>query len=615
MCPNLSLVPKILQFNLFFLLIINAFTVLFVTGADQELNIQQQTKEINCLLSVAHDQSSGSQEGPSEQQKTLPEIVSESLMPKKNGPQLEKDNQRDIRDASKLLSSPQPTSQINSLSELWSQKCHDPPVDCSQYGPQRLPDNPSGNPSSQNAPLQLPQNTHQGTIPTSSQQGFQGLPSQYPSGGNWPPPMPSSQQTPQSGPVRGPQSGPLHGMPQTVPQGSHPGAQHPASLTSLPPSHPVSQPLAQPSPADCETKRPSEPTCESEESFGAKHPDAKNSSSNANGLHKPFSPDSQTQLIGPEKSPQINQPLPGHPHGPEGNIMTPYANPTIPQSKYMGRPTPPSSHLPYPSQAPQSQSVSPHHNPSQYPRYQQQSTMYQYQMNPQHLQTHPNMHTPYQQHQQYYPQHQQCRPGFSTREWPRPQYQPRPHMMPNSYLPGSISGRQNENTMSPLGSEGSSGNRMSPSPLPDGSQGSSSESRDGGSPVKQTRTEEGSDLPESPKEILDLDSHNASSLHRISVQSQHNYPYDPRVMHSMQQGGDAPSHLMHGRPYARPQPPTGHFSPRNSHPHLIEALQRPQLLPYSSGQNVYRHPHPAGHFQGMMVPQRSVVPNHLFHPG
>ncbi|XP_062856846.1 chromatin remodeling regulator CECR2 [Trichomycterus rosablanca] len=588
-------------------------------GVEQELSDQQQSKEMNGLLTV--ELSNGSQEGTGEQQqKTLQEIASSSLMAKKDRPQLEKENQGDVS-SSKPHNSPQPTLQINPQSEFWSQKCQDSSPDCTQYGPQKPPDNMTGKKSSnalqefsQNCPLQLPQNTPQGMSP--SQQVFQGVPSQYPSNGNGPPQMPSNQQMPQNGPVRGPQSGPLHGMPQTVPQGSHPGAQHPASLTSLPPSHPVSQPLAQPSPADCENQRPSEPTCESKESLGG-NPDAKNSSTNANGHHKqPFSPGSQTQLIRPEKAPQLNQPPPGHPHGPEGNTMAQYANPANPHySKYMGRPVPPSSHLPYPSQAPQSQSVSPHHNPAQYTSYQQQSAMYQYQMNPQHLQAHPNMHAPYQQQQQYYPQHQQCRPGFPTREWPRPQYQPRPHMMPNSYLPGSINDRQNENTMSPLGSEGSSRNRMSPSPLPDGSQGSSGESRDGSSPVKQARTEEGSDLPESPKEILDLDSHNASSLHRTSAQPQHNYPYDPRAMHSMQQGGDAPPHMMPGRPYPRPQHPGGHFGPRSSHPHLMEALQRPQLLPYSPGQTMYRHPHTAGHFQGMMVPQRSIVPNHLFHPG
>lgn len=427
------------------------------------------------------------------------------------------------------------------------------------------------------------------------------------------------QQMPQNGSVQSQQPGPVHGMPQSVPQGSQPGVHHPATFTSLPPSHPVSQPLAQPSPAERGDQRPSEPTREPEGNSSSPNPDMKNALVNANGQYKqqPFSPETQTQLNRPEQAPLHSQTPTNHPHVPESNTMPHYGMANPHYSKYLGRPMPPSARLPFPSQAPQSQSMSPHHSPAHYSPY-QQGAMYQYHMGPQHPQAHPSMHASYQQQQQYYSQQQQnSRSGFPAREWPRPQYQPHPPMMANAYLTpagSGINGRHKENTMSPLGSDGSGGNVMSPNLLHDGSQGSSTENQEGAPPPKQARTEDSSDLPESPKEILDLDSHNAAAYRRTSAQPQHNYPYDPRTMHpSMQQSGALPPHGVAGVPYSRPQHPGGHFGPHNPHPHLMEALQRPQHLPYTPGQTMYRHPHAAGHFRGVMLPQRSMVPEHFFH--
>ncbi|XP_039988163.1 cat eye syndrome critical region protein 2 [Xiphias gladius] len=229
------------------------------------------------------------------------------------------------------------------------------------------------------------------------------------------------------------------------------------------------------------------------------------------------------------------------------------------------------------------------------------------------------------------------------------QYQPRQPMPPNAYLPVASArgnGQLKESSVSPLGCEGSSGaSLVSPGPVseagphPRGPEEGKCESRVqanggssmGGSPAKQARTES-LERPESPKEILDLDSHNAAARrHSIQPPQQQHPPvsaanltsgfmYDPRAMHpGMQQGGVPPPHVMsqargvgNGSPYpGQPYPDPGRYAAQRPHPHLMEALQRPQQLPYSPGQTrmaMYRHPRPVGNFQGMMIQQRGLAP-------
>lgn len=612
------------------------FLPLFLlTGLEGELTNKQQGEESNCSprsgQAKVPEQPSGTQQSPNaavwgvSPQKTSAELASSLLStPKKDGPQLEGEG---TGEGNPPIPQNSPVSQKEPLSKTQSQKCQDSSTHPSNNGPVKItlktsdlseqmsstipPEFSQNGP--QNIPQQMLQSSPQQVLPHMSPQYPHSTPLHVSSNAPY-------QQMPQNGSVQGQQPGPVHGMPQSVPQGSQPGAQHPATFTSLPPSHPVSQPLAQPSPAERGDQRPSEPTREPERSSGSPDPNMKNSPAKANHQYKeqPFSPEAQTQLNRPEQVLLHRQTPPNHPHGPESNTMAQYgiANPHY--SKYMGTPVNPAAHLPYPSQASQSQSMSPHHNPVGYSPY-PQGPVYPYHMGPQHPQAHSSIHASYRQQQQYYPQHQQnSRPGFPAREWPRPQYQPHPPLMPNTYLPpagAGISGRQKDNTMSSLGSDGSGGDVMSPNHLPDGSQGSSTENQEGATPTKQARTEDSSDLPESPKEILDLDSHNAAAHRHTSAQPQHNYPYDPRAMHpSMQQGGTPPPHGVPGGPYSRSQTPSGHFGPQNRHPHLMEALQRSQHLPYTPGQTMYRHPHAAGHFHGMMLPQRSMIPEHLFHP-
>ncbi|XP_048015611.1 cat eye syndrome critical region protein 2 homolog [Megalobrama amblycephala] len=456
----------------------------------------------------------------------------------------------------------------------------------------------------QNLPRQMPQNA--------SNQYFQN----------------GSQQIPHTGSVRGPQAGPLHGMPQIPPQGGQPGVHQPATLSSLPPSHPVSHPLAQPSPADQGDQRPCEPTSRKVSGESTAPQDSSNANMRTDctsGLYKPFSPKSQTQLGRQEPALLHNQAPPAHSQGPDSNNVAQYGVSEPAHQHFgpqMGRPLQLSNHQPYPNQGPPSQGNNPHQNPAHYPGYHQQGVPYQYRMATQHPQGHPSMHPQFQQHQQFYQHHRHGRPGFSPEEWPRPPYQPQHPMMPNSFPSpsvGSFNGRHKDNSMSPHGSDGSGGSLMSPSPLPDGSHSSALENREDGSPAKQARTEEPSERSESPKEILDLDSHNATARHRTSAQLHPSFPYGPRGMHpSMQQSGAHPPHMMASGPYSGQQFPSAHFAPQHPHPHLMEALQRPQHLPFSPGQTrmtMYRHPNVAGHFQGMMVPQRAVVAEQLLRTG
>ncbi|KAG7214938.1 hypothetical protein INR49_005213 [Caranx melampygus] len=300
-------------------------------------------------------------------------------------------------------------------------------------------------------------------------------------------------------------------------------------------------------------------------------------------------------------SPHYNPGMPPHSQGQGNGAMGPYSmgNPQHPHYSQtnMTRSMPPSAHHPYHNQAMNSL-----HNPVNHPTYHQQGgAAYSYHMpGQQHPQAHPNMYPPHQyQQQHYYPQpHQQGQPhnqansrgGYPPEEWHRSRYQPRPPMPPNAYLPIASargSGQSKESSVSPLGPEGSGGaSLVSPGPPPQ---------------------------QQHPP---------PSAAHMAS-----GFMYDPRAMHpGMQQGGVPPPHVMsqargigNGSPYpGQPYPDPGRFAAQRPHPHLMEALQRPQQLPYSPGQTrmaMYRHPRPAGHFQGMMLQQRGLAPEHFLHPG
>ncbi|CAN9498724.1 unnamed protein product [Ophioblennius macclurei] len=462
------------------------------------------------------------------------------------------------------------------------------------------------------------------------------------------------------------QNSPTHGMPPTAVQGTQPGRPQPAPLTSLPPSHPTPLLPSQPSPADHGDQRPSEPPSRPDTKGSAISPQQTAMTSGPPGStykHQSFSPNHhQTQLMGsnlsaqPQRAPPHGQNpvVPPHSQGHINGAMGPHAMGNPPHPHYnqasMGRPVPPSAHHSYGNQG-----AGVLHSTTAQPTYHQQGgPVYSYHMaGQQHPQAHGNMYPPHQyQQQSYYPQpHHQAQAhsqangqgAYPAENWHRPHYQPQP--MPPSAYPSAAAGgarangQSKDSSMSPLGSEGSSSaSLVSPGPLQEvgahsgGAEEGKSDSREqggGGGQEKQAHNES-SERPDSPKEILDLDSHNAAARHRGNQPLHQRHPhmhsgmmYDPRALHpGMQQGGVPPPHMMpqnRGQPYpGQAYPDPGRYIAQRPHPHLMEALQRPQQLPYSPGQTrmaMYRHPRPGWHFQGMMIQQGGLGSERLLHPG
>uniref|UniRef100_A0A672GS56 Bromo domain-containing protein n=1 Tax=Salarias fasciatus TaxID=181472 RepID=A0A672GS56_SALFA len=453
------------------------------------------------------------------------------------------------------------------------------------------------------------------------------------------------------------QNSPSHGMPPSAIQGTQPGRPQPAPLTSLPPSHPTPLLPSQPSPADHGDQRPSEPPSRPDTKGSAISPQQTMMTSGppSNAYkHPSFSPNHhQTQLMGsnmgvqPQRALQHGQnpAMPPHSQGHINGAMGPHGMGNPPHPHYnqasMGRPVPPSAQHSYNNQA-----ISVLHNPAHQPTYHQQGgAAYSYHMTgQQHPQAHGNMYPPHQYQQQtYYPQpHHQAQAhnqangqgAYPPENWHRPHYQPQP--MPPSAYPAAAGARANgqskESSMSPLGSEGSSSaSLVSPGPMQEvgahsgGTEDGKSDSREQGSSQARQTQNDSSERPDSPKEILDLDSHNAAARHRSNQPLQQRHPsaahmhsglmYDPRALHpGMQQGGVPPPPMMSqnrgvgsSQPYpGQGYPDPGRYVAQRPHPHLMEALQRPQQLPYSPGQTrmaMYRHPRPGWHFQGMMIQQ------------
>lgn len=421
------------------------------------------------------------------------------------------------------------------------------------------------------------------------------------------------------------QNSPMHRMPLSGTPGVSAPPQ-PAPLTGLPPSHPAALLPSKPSPADPGNQRPSEPDGRTENNGPADPPQPNVLSSPVNGGHQQqaFSPNhQQIQSMGNNSlrapAPSPNQAMTSHPQGHMNGAMGPYSigNPPYNPANRSGTPQHPYHSQPY----------NPLHSPAPHTNYQQSNT-YPYQMAPgqQHPQAHANMYAgPQYQPQHYYPHAQSQeqnqasgRGGYRPEDWHRQLYQPVPT---NAYLPAASargSSQAKDSSVSPMGSEGSSGaSLISPALVCEGQE-------------EQMHTEEKSEQPESPKEILDLDSHNATT-HRRAIQLPQQHPtasgahiasgfmYDPRNMHS----GAPPPHMMvqgmgNGARYpSQPYPDPGRFTAQRPHPHLMEALQRPQQLPYSPGQTrmaMYRPPQSVGHFQSMMVQQRGLPQEHFVHP-
>ncbi|XP_023204544.1 cat eye syndrome critical region protein 2 isoform X1 [Xiphophorus maculatus] len=361
------------------------------------------------------------------------------------------------------------------------------------------------------------------------------------------------------------------------------------TLSSLPPSHPSTLLPPQPSAAEPGNQRP----CEA---VGRPDPEALMSA--PPGMYKQFS--SQTPPMGGSMG--DNTGSNAAQRGPGG-----YSPAAPPPSQYGlgGALHAHYNKAPFPSQ---SLNAPPH------PAYQQGgSNAFPYQQPPPPLR---NM----------FPPHQYQQPAYYgpplSREGYQPPYRPQQPDAPSAYLPVGAA-RSNGHFKDSAASPPSSSRAALLSPA-GSEEGGCAEAPTG--PISN-QTAESSEPPESPKEILDLDSHNAAARHRGAppLPLRHTHPagfmYDPRALHpGMQQGGAPPPHMMPqaaggGTPYPGQPYPDPCYAAQRPHPHLMEALQRPQL-PYPPGQMrmaLYRHPRAAGHVQGMMVQQRG--PERFLHPG
>uniref|UniRef100_A0A8C7YPI4 CECR2 histone acetyl-lysine reader n=1 Tax=Oryzias sinensis TaxID=183150 RepID=A0A8C7YPI4_9TELE len=454
------------------------------------------------------------------------------------------------------------------------------------------------------------------------------------------------------------ESSPMHRMLQTNTQTTPSAPPQPVPLTSLPPSHPTPQLPSQPSPADHGNQRPSEPTSRPHTGAAGVSPHhAALTAGPPAGVYKhhAFSPNHNQMLGGSMGMQTPHDPNPAMPppsHCPASDAVGPFGvgSPSHPHYNQanMGRSVPPSTH-PYHSQ------INALYSPPPHPNYHQHGRAAYYNVpSQQPPNAHGSLYPPHQYQQENYLPHPQAQPhshlngrrGYPPKDWHPSFYQPQQPIPPSAYLPGASArgGSQlKESSMSPLGSEGSGGAAMlSPGHVTDAGphsggtdegkceSGGLSGAGSGSNPPRRAQNES-SEQPESPKEILDLDSHNALARHRSiqSLQQQHppapgvrlspGFMYDPRSLHpGMQQGGVPPSCDGRNSYPGQPYPDPGRFAAQRPLPHLMEALQRPQHLPYSPGQTrmaMYRHVRPGGHFQGLMVQQRGQGPERFLHPG
>ncbi|XP_061532334.1 LOW QUALITY PROTEIN: chromatin remodeling regulator CECR2 [Phycodurus eques] len=435
--------------------------------------------------------------------------------------------------------------------------------------------------------------------------------------------------------IRSTQSTSTHGMSYGVLRRAHPGP----PLTSLPPSHPTPHLPSQPSPAEHGDQTPCEPTSRLDTEgphamkFGPSKPPQAFSPSNHRT--QKVSSNAGMQADGVPASVH-NTTVSTHSQAQINGAMGSYSIENLPRPQFsqtsMTRPISHSAHHLY-----HNQTLNPLHNTQDHSSYhQQQRTAYSYHMpGPQLPRIPANMYPPPFPQEHYYNRPQahdlaNSRGGYPPEGWQRSQQS----TLPTTYLPASGAkgnSQANDGRVSPTCSEGSTrATGLSPEagPLPGGLEESKWEGRNSGSasPAKRTHTKGNSEQPESPKEILDLDRHNAATRHRSNQplastsHIPHGFMYDRRTVRlAMQPGAASPSRSGVGNGALYPRPPypdPGRYTVQRPHPHLMEALQRPQHLPLSPGQmrtSVY--PPSGGHFPSVMFQQSGFASENFLHPG
>lgn len=136
---------------------------------------------------------------------------------------------------------------------------------------------------------------------------------------------------------------------------------------------------------------------------------------------------------------------------------------------------------------------------------------------------------------------------------------------------------------------------------------------DGQNPGPEEKQDESMERPESPKEFLDLDNHNAATKRQSSLSaSEYLYGTPPAPLSSGVGFGSSacPPHgvMLHAGPPYPPQRPAGHFQPRAyssptaAHPPHRPVVAQPNGL--SPECPLYRYPEEGlGHFQAVMMEQ------------
>ncbi|XP_041071416.1 cat eye syndrome critical region protein 2 [Carcharodon carcharias] len=254
--------------------------------------------------------------------------------------------------------------------------------------------------------------------------------------------------------------------------------------------------------------------------------------------------------------------------------------------------------------------------PGIYPAFQHQVQCYPYHASQQQIQS------PYHQYQHpHYYTYSQGQ-GYPTEDWPQALSPTGHHLQQSSHLSVHNGNGKTPGPGVPLkGSEGSSESHTSANAMQEGMNGNSKENKDTSQgtnnmshTIKEEKLNKEQERPESPKEILDLDSHNAAAK-RQSAQPASGLIYRGPGMHPGIQGphgilshssvysAQSPS-LFNTNPYATRRPPHSMLgtSRHRIPPHQINGQPQARMPLYS------RSDERMGQYHNMMMQQQGIRP-------